>query len=213
VSSIGISAFCDCCSLTSLTVPNSVTSIDYKAFSCCKLLTDVYCMPEQVCSYYGHQGLYTETDAFANSYQDYITLHVPAASVEVYRAIEPWSKFKGIVPIEDGDISVMPKCAAPEISYVNGKITFSSETEGVEYVSEIQDADIKKHYEGEITLTQKYKVSVYATKAGYQPSDVVKREIVITGPNEALVVGDVDGNGIVNVADHVELTKIIMGTE
>ena len=35
VTSIGESAFCECSSLTSVTVPNSVTSIGYRAFMYC----------------------------------------------------------------------------------------------------------------------------------------------------------------------------------
>jgi hypothetical protein len=56
-----------------------------------------------------------------------------------------------------------------------------------------------------------YKVIVYATKAGYGNSDVATRDIVITGNGKAIVVGDVDGDGKVNVADHVKLSDIIMG--
>ena len=49
-----------------------------------------------------------------------------------------------------------------------------------------------------------------ATKAGYDNSAVTTREIVITGNGKAIVVGDVDGDGKVNVADHVKLSEIIM---
>jgi hypothetical protein len=49
----------------------------------------------------------------------------------------------------------------------------SCATEGVEYVTDITDADIKKHYDATISLTATYNISVYATKAGYENSDVV----------------------------------------
>lgn len=103
------------------------------------------------------------------------------------------------------------KCANPEISYANGKIEFSCETKDVQYVSEVTVSDAKKYYDSSITLSQTYKVSVYATKQGYVNSDVITREIVITGNGQAIVVGDVDGNGKVNVADHVKLSNIIIG--
>ena len=112
---------------------------------------------------------------------------------------------------EEGGDSQKPKCATPEINYANGKVTFSCETEGVEYISKIKSEDVKKYnYVGEITLTQKYNVSVYAIKEGYNKSDVATREIVIAGNGKAIVVGDVDGDGKVNVADHVKLSDIIM---
>ena len=41
VTSIGDLAFCNCSSLTSITIPNSVTSIGYSAFSGCSSLTSV----------------------------------------------------------------------------------------------------------------------------------------------------------------------------
>ncbi|MBO5887316.1 MAG: hypothetical protein J6Q60_04775 [Bacteroidaceae bacterium] len=41
---------------------------------------------------------------------------------------------------------------------------YDSETEGVDFVSEITDTDIKKHYNNKIKLTATYNISVYATK-------------------------------------------------
>ena len=71
-------------------------------------------------------------------------------------------------------------------------------------------ADEHSYYDDEIQLSQKYKITVYATKAGYENSDVTTKEIEIKGDNKAIVVGDVDGDGKVNVADHVKLSDIIM---
>lgn len=118
----------------------------------------------------------------------------------------------GIKIIGAGDSPAIAKrCAKPEISYADGKISFSSETEDAQFVSEITASDAKKYDESTVSLNQTYKVSVYATKPGYVNSETATREIVITGNGKAIVVGDVDGDGKVNVADHVELTKIIMG--
>lgn len=113
------------------------------------------------------------------------------------------------ITIEDDDSDII-KCATPEISYDNGKLEFACETEGVEFVSEVTVKDAKKYYDASVTLSQTYKVTVYATKAGYENSDIATREIVITGNGKAIVVGDVDGDGKVNVADHVKLSDIIM---
>ena len=70
--------------------------------------------------------------------------------------------------------------------------------------------DAKDYYDSEFPLSQTYKITVYATKAGYENSDVATREIVIKGDNKAIIVGDVDGDDKVNVADHVKLSDIIM---
>ena len=103
---------------------------------------------------------------------------VPAASIEAYRSTEPWSKFKTIVALEDGDTPTIQKCATPEISFANGKVTLSCETEGVDFISEVTVADAKKYYDSEFTLSQTYILTVYATKAGYENSDIATREIV-----------------------------------
>ena len=51
-------------------------------------------------------------------------------------------------------------------------MSFASDTEGAEFVKEITDTDIKRHYDANIQLTATYTISVYATKAGYDNSDV-----------------------------------------
>ena len=115
VTSIGKSAFRGCSGLTSIAIPNSVTSIGGHAFEDCNKLTiieigsgitdiypdifyklpelkDVYCYAENVPK--TDDENYEETSINA-------TLHVPAGSVDAYKAVEPWSKFKNIVAISN----------------------------------------------------------------------------------------------------------------
>ncbi len=106
VTSIGSSAFYYCSGLVSITFPNSLKSIASEAFARCGKLTDVYCRAEKVRENpYTSSGLYTATDAFKYSYQEYISLHVPASSIKAYRALEPWSKFKEIVALPEEDVT------------------------------------------------------------------------------------------------------------
>ena len=170
VTSIGERAFCYCSGLTSVTIGSGIKKIYSYAFAFCPELTDVYCHAIDVPS--------TDTDAFNDSYIGYATLHVPAESVNAYRAADPWKNFKSIVSIEGGDIPEPQKCATPTISYGGKKLTFSCETDGVEYVSEIKDADVRKYYDDGITLSATYEISVYATKQGYENSDIATATLV-----------------------------------
>ena len=63
-------------------------------------------------------------------------------------------------------------CAKPTISYANGKLTFYCETEGVTCQSTITDTDIASYSTNEVKLGVTYIISVYATKAGYENSEV-----------------------------------------
>ena len=165
VTSIGNEALAGCTALTSITIGNGIKSIGSQAFAKCSELTDVHCYAETVPS--------TNSDAFNEAYIEYATLHVPAASVNSYKATEPWKNFKSIVSIEGGDTPETQKCETPTISYKDGKLMFSCATDGAECVTNISDADIKTHYGNEITLTATYNISVYATKAGYDNSETV----------------------------------------
>ena len=107
VTSIGYSAFRNCSGLTSVTIGNSVKSIDDEAFANCPELLDVYCYAEKVPS--------TESDAFNGSYPEYVTLHVPDASIDSYKASAPWSSFGKIVGLTEEETGV------DELKGENGK--------------------------------------------------------------------------------------------
>ena len=152
-----------------MTIGSGVKQINQQAFAGCKELKDVYCLAENVPN--------TKTDTFKDSYPEYTTLHVPANSLNAYKTTAPWSSFGKIVSL-DGSGTETKKCATPTISYGGKKLTFNCETEGAEYVYEIKDADIKKGYDSEVSLSATYEISVYATKAGYENSDIATAILV-----------------------------------
>ena len=201
-----LNIFYGCSGLTTITIGSSVKNIYNQAFAKCPELADVYCYVEKVPS--------TKSDAFADSYINYATLHVPTPSIDAYKAVEPWASFKTFMGL-DGTLPDNPepeikKCATPTIAFVDGKLKFTCETEGVEYVSEVTVADAKKNYSSEVCLTGIYKVSVYATKVGYENSDIATLEFTLGASGE---VCDVNKDGIVDVADIATIIDRMAGKE
>ena len=168
VTSIGNSAFSGCSSLTSVTIGNSVTRIGSFAFEKCSKLEDVYCYAEKVPS--------TDASAFEGSYIEYSTLHVLGSSLSSYKTTAPWSGF-GTIKALEGTEAETKKCEKPVISYANGELEFTCSTEGVEFVSDIKCDDVNKFNTSKVSLSACYDISVTATKAGYDNSDVATAKL------------------------------------
>ena len=98
VASIGNYAFWGCSGLASVTIGSGVKRIGYEALADCPELLDVYCHAEKVPS--------TGDNAFAYSYPEYVTLHVPDGPIESYKATEPWNKFGKIVALTEGETGI-----------------------------------------------------------------------------------------------------------
>ena len=90
VATIGSEAFMNCGNVTTITIGSGIKSLGYLAFNTYKL-TDVYCLAE---------NLPTDNGAFTYSGIGNATLHVPASSVDAYKAATPWSRFNEVKAIE-----------------------------------------------------------------------------------------------------------------
>lgn len=225
-------AFIGCTNLKTVTLGKSMKDIYGGAFAECPALEEIYCKAKTPPTCYTENiSSYAKTmDVFYDSYIEHVTLHVPAKSIETYKATEPWSKLKTFIPIiipehtltymvdgevyktysiEEGEVITqepepvregfafsgwseipetmpahdvivtgtfvaVPKCAIPIISYKNGQLSFTCETEGAEFISEITDADVKQHNSATISLTSTYNISVYAKAPNHANSDIAK---------------------------------------
>ena len=96
---VGNTAFQYCSNLKEVIIGNGIKKIKWLAFANCEELSHVYC--------YSLNVPQTDMTSFSNSYPEYITLHVPASSVEEYKNIEPWNHFKEIVAIKAQEYTLM----------------------------------------------------------------------------------------------------------
>lgn len=98
VTEIKQGAFESCSGLKAVTIGNSVESIENSSFAFCSGLKNVYCYAESVPT--TDQGTFTFSPASS------ATLHVPAVSLEKYKAILPWNTFGSIVALTDAETAV-----------------------------------------------------------------------------------------------------------
>ena len=134
---------------------------------------------------------------------------MPAEALDAYKATEPWSKFGTIGTIEGGTPEpTTEKCATPTIQFVDGELVFECDTEGVEFVYEVVNDDVKKGTDSRVKLACTYEVSVYAKKDGFENSEMATYKIEWLN-----MVSDVNYDGVTNAADIVMIVKKIMGTK
>ena len=126
VSCIDSYAFIDCSGLTSITIPNSVTSIRNSAFSGCSGLTSIT-IPKSVTEiqhdvFYDCKRLTSITslipadnlfvpgsDAFLGVDKTNCTLYVPYGAKETYAATEGWEDIENIVKMQYNSLSLLKK--------------------------------------------------------------------------------------------------------
>ena len=105
------------------------------------------------------------------------------------------------------------QCEKPSIEYSDGKLFFSCETEGVTFNYIINPTSVHGRTDATVDLANEeepmtFIVSVIASKSGYKDSEEALGMFQFFGDRG--VWGDLTGDGVVNAADHVELSNIIM---
>lgn len=194
VLSIDSYAFAGCTGLLYINIPEKVGTIGSKAFTGCNNLIEVYC--------YSTTVPYASSNSFSNPSN--ATLFVPSSSVAAYQAKTPWSNFKAYETFSASGSQPTERCQKPTIFTSGGKIYFSSKTSGAGYHWVVSGSDGPVVSGNSNSISLPVTLRVYAKRSGYLNSEVATYVLFSNLP------GDVDGNGVVNVGDHVELSNIIM---
>ena len=194
VTSIGERAFYDCIRLTSITIPNSVTSIGDYAFSSCTALMTV-------------KSYITEPfniGKFANETYRQGTLYVPKGTKELYIRFDGWREF---LKIEEMEREPAPngECAVPTIIVMGNKFKFQCETPGAVFTSTLT---MEKQFTGDEVVMDTdevtYLLTVYANAPDYDQSRPAKYRFTVSK-------SDVNQDGKVNVADIATIISTMAG--
>ena len=211
VTTIGNWAFSGCQSLKYFAFGSQVQTIGQEAFSDCSAVVEISskAATPPTC---GSQALDD-----INKWE--CKLFVPEGCMATYQDADQWKDFfftdegEGTSGQNPDNPSIDNpdgrKCEAPTISIVGGKIKFDCNTNGVLFHYNITCLDVKGGVinTSEVDIQKTYRISVYASKDGYDDSSTTTKDIKMISD------GDLNDDGVINVADVVELTNIIMDQE
>ena len=142
-------------------------------------------------------------------YEEDRKVPVEEAPIKEGYTFSGWSEIPETMPAHDVTVtgtftkSSLGKCATPTISFKDGEFKFESEDDGVEFVYDVKVGGATAGTGNKVKVTSTYTVSVYATKEGYENSEVATKEIQPT-------FGDLSGDGKIDAADLTKLIEILL---
>ena len=130
------------------------------------------------------------------------TLYVPESKTGYYQTTEPWSKFGKVLTLS-GETPEKPeepqKCSTPSISYSDGQLQFTCETEGAQCYYTLNNSDVKTAEtiaeSNNVNLSACYDITCYAKAEGFVNSDVATAQLYWLTSS-----GTLEGAGINNVS-------------
>ena len=127
-------------------------------------------------------------------------LYVPKGSLAAYKAAEGWKQFFSISEMNG------TKCAKPNVSLEKGELLFSCDTKDAEFHYSFTYPQSEDGVGDRVKLTQTVTLSVYASCEGMEDSDVVIFKLAVGGGG-----ADVNGDGVVDVADITKVIAVMAG--
>ena len=147
----------------------------------------------------GEEPPYLYPNVFGTQDLSKATLYVPESKTEYYQTTEPWSKFGKILTLSGDTPEGPPKCATPSISYSDGKLQFSCETEGAKCYYTLNNSDVKTGEtlaeSNNVNLSACYDITCYAKAEGFVNSDIATAKLYWLTSS-----GSLEGDGINNVS-------------
>ena len=158
--------------LTKIVLGKNVTQIRTEAFTSSQL---------EELTITGEEPPYLYPNVFGTQDLSNATLYVPESKTEYYQTTEPWSKFGKVLTLSGETPEEPKKCETPTISYSDGKLQFSCETEGAKCYYTLNCQDVKsgetKVEDNAVTLSACYDITCYAKAEGYVISDVATAKL------------------------------------
>ena len=147
----------------------------------------------------GEEPPYLYPSVFGTQDLSKATLYVHESKTGYYQTTEPWSKFGKILRLSGGTPEGPPKCATPSISYSDGKLQFSCETEGAKCYYTLNNSDVKTGEtlaeSNNVNLSACYDITCYAKAEGFVNSDIATAKLYWLTSS-----GSLEGDGINNVS-------------
>ena len=178
--------------LSVLSIGKYVVSLDDKMFYYCNNITKVISYATEPPVAY---PLTFTTDIYGKA-----TLSVPGESMEKYRNADVWKKFYKIEEI-DNNPDATEQCAAPVITYADGKLQFTCETAGAECKYTLTAKDIQTAFitasNNSVDLTACYDITAYAVAEGYKNSEKVTATLYwINGSDVSTNINQTEMRGV-----------------
>ena len=150
----------------------------------------------------GEEPPYLYPNVFGTQDLSEATLYVPESKTGYYQTTEPWSKFGKVLTLS-GETPEKPeepqKCSTPSISYSDGQLQFTCETEGAQCYYTLNNSDVKTAEtiaeNNNVNLSACYDITCYAKAEGFINSDVVTAKLYWLTSS-----GTLEGDNINNVS-------------